>query len=305
MCDSEGSSIRRVPFDRKEPVTTLVGTSNLPNGQSLFAFGDKDGIGANARLQHPLGVVYHGDRLLIADSYNHKIKEIHQTGTDKGEIKTLHGVSRAGDKLDPLEFHEPAGLAIARNVLYVADTNNHRIVTIDMVSGETGELEIAGLTPPEANSNTEETLAETPPVTTPGQTVQPLSSLPVSINVALPDHYKLNPEYPHSVTISSGDKLLAKADQAIRITARGEGTTLQAEIPLQPEASQGTLEVSARFGYCRDGKGGLCKVETYRWSIPVTVAANGAPTLELATPLPSELPAAEPDEADQDSLSSE
>lgn len=301
VCDSEGSSIRRVPFDRKEPVTTLVGTSNLPNARSLFEFGDQDGIGANARLQHPLGVVYHGDRLLIADSYNHKIKEIHQTGTDKGEIKTLHGQSKPGNKLDPVEFHEPAGLAIARNVLYVADTNNHRIVTIDLVSGETGALEIAGLTPPEASGSGEETLAETPAVTAPAQKVQPLSPLPLSIQVALPEHYKLNPEFPHSVTVSSGDNLLAEMGKPIRIETRGEGTTIQGEISLQREVSQGTLEVSARFGYCRDGKGGLCKVETVRWTIPVSVASDGAAALQLATTPPKE-PAAE---ASEDSLSSE
>ena len=41
-----------------------------------LSFGDVDGSGDNVRLQHPLGVVSLGDKVLIADTYNHKIKEL-------------------------------------------------------------------------------------------------------------------------------------------------------------------------------------------------------------------------------------
>lgn len=43
--------------------------------QNLFAFGDVDGKGADAKLQHPLGVAWApGQSLLyVADSYNHKV----------------------------------------------------------------------------------------------------------------------------------------------------------------------------------------------------------------------------------------
>ena len=44
--------------------------------QDLFAYGDKDGKGREARLQHPLGVACGGkDGLVyVADSYNHKAR---------------------------------------------------------------------------------------------------------------------------------------------------------------------------------------------------------------------------------------
>lgn len=43
--------------------------------QNLFAFGDVDGKGIDAKLQHPLGVCWdEGNSLLyVADSYNHKV----------------------------------------------------------------------------------------------------------------------------------------------------------------------------------------------------------------------------------------
>lgn len=42
--------------------------------QDLFAFGDEDGKGRDARLQHPMGVACRKDGLIyVADSYNHKV----------------------------------------------------------------------------------------------------------------------------------------------------------------------------------------------------------------------------------------
>jgi hypothetical protein len=37
-------------------------------------FGDKDGVGSKAQLQHPLGVLHSPAGLVyVADSYNHKV----------------------------------------------------------------------------------------------------------------------------------------------------------------------------------------------------------------------------------------
>lgn len=43
--------------------------------QNLFAFGDVDGKGVDAKLQHPLGVAWASEQnlLYVADSYNHKV----------------------------------------------------------------------------------------------------------------------------------------------------------------------------------------------------------------------------------------
>lgn len=44
--------------------------------QDLFAYGDVDGVGTGAKLQHPLavGIRYTPTpHLLVADSYNHKV----------------------------------------------------------------------------------------------------------------------------------------------------------------------------------------------------------------------------------------
>ena len=42
--------------------------------QNLFAYGDVDGKGIDAKLQHPLGVAVQDEStVIVADSYNHKV----------------------------------------------------------------------------------------------------------------------------------------------------------------------------------------------------------------------------------------
>src|SRR5262249_40053379 len=54
-----------------------------------------------------------------------------------------------GTRSVPATFFEPAGLSEAGGKLYVADTNNHSIRTIDLKTGTVATLAIAGLKPPE------------------------------------------------------------------------------------------------------------------------------------------------------------
>ncbi|MCA8999053.1 MAG: redoxin domain-containing protein, partial [Planctomycetaceae bacterium] len=114
VADSEGSAVRRLNTSPNGTVTTVAGTSELPAGQSLFAFGDVDGTAQAARFQHPLGVVFAAGRLYVADSYNHKIKVIDE---ETGLTTTWLGDGVAGTELQPARFSEPGGLAVAAGKL--------------------------------------------------------------------------------------------------------------------------------------------------------------------------------------------
>ena len=145
VCDSEGSAVRKVSVGTRGTVSTVVGTSDLQGGRSLFEFGDRDGIGSEVRLQHPLGVVYHDGKLFVADSYNQKIKEV---DLKSQQSTTWLGTGEAGDSLDPPQLSEPAGVSIANGKLYIADTNNHRICVVDLQTRKMSVLTIEGLKPP-------------------------------------------------------------------------------------------------------------------------------------------------------------
>src|SRR5439155_170527 len=87
VADSEASAVRAVEPGPGGAIRTIV-------GEGLFEFGDADGIGpASVRLQHPLGIAWHGDVLFVADTYNHKIKRLDPR---TGECRTLLGAGAPG-----------------------------------------------------------------------------------------------------------------------------------------------------------------------------------------------------------------
>src|SRR5262249_16907446 len=126
FADSEISSVRSGSLNPSGNVGTIV-------GKGLFDFGDVDGVGDSVRLQHPLGVVYVKGSLYVADTYNHKIKQINLNRRDfdvsalpedtqqprredapKYECRTFAGTrdrgTRDGDRKHA-QFNEPGGIS--------------------------------------------------------------------------------------------------------------------------------------------------------------------------------------------------
>jgi thiol-disulfide isomerase/thioredoxin len=142
VADSEGSAIRAVPLDGKGEVRTLVGKST--GFDRLFSFGDEDGVGDKARLQHALGVVFHDGKLFVADTYNSKIKVLDPA---QRSCTTYLG-GDAGGWLAGSLFSEPAGISVAGDRLYVADTNAHRIRVVDLKTKTVSTLALQGVEAP-------------------------------------------------------------------------------------------------------------------------------------------------------------
>src|SRR5262249_2910871 len=105
FADSETSAIRAVDL--------ASGGGGTPAGTGLFDFGDVDGVGDQVRLQHPLAVAVDGDGLVVADTYNHRLKRLDprtracRTWTGTGEPGLEDGA------LDAARFYEPSGLSLA------------------------------------------------------------------------------------------------------------------------------------------------------------------------------------------------
>ncbi|XP_013200443.1 NHL repeat-containing protein 2 [Amyelois transitella] len=138
IADSESSSIRRLALPTGQ-VSTLCGGDRNP--LNLFAFGDVDDIGIEAKLQHPLAVAYCESTkiLYIADTYNHKIKKV-DVSTQK--VSTLSPTMI--ETADPVKFNEPSGLSMSPDgkYLYIADTNNHSIKVLNLAKNVCQELRI-------------------------------------------------------------------------------------------------------------------------------------------------------------------
>ena len=134
FADSESSGARQVSWDPDGRVETFIGQIG-----NLFHFGDEDGGREQAKLQHPLDIAWLGDELYVADTFNHKIKQVY---TRMQSVKTLlGGLGDALGSFSETRLDEPGGLCAgpARSLL-VADTNNHRIVQLDMAGGRSREI---------------------------------------------------------------------------------------------------------------------------------------------------------------------
>jgi DNA-binding beta-propeller fold protein YncE len=131
VADSEGSAIREADLDPSGNVCTIVGLD-------FYVFGDVDGTGDQVRMQRPVGIAYQDGLLYVADTYNSKIKTV---DPETRRASTFLGTSEAGwrDGTEPL-FYDPSGLSIAVDKLYVADTNNHVIRVVDLVTREVSTL---------------------------------------------------------------------------------------------------------------------------------------------------------------------
>jgi thiol-disulfide isomerase/thioredoxin/sugar lactone lactonase YvrE len=124
VADSEVSGVREIDL-AKGAVTTLVGTG-------LFDFGFRDGVGKQAKMQHPLGIVGRDGALYVADTFNNAIRTIDLATKAVGTL-TLAGAGA---------LDEPSGLALDGDTLYIADTNHHRIVAANVRDGSAHEIKI-------------------------------------------------------------------------------------------------------------------------------------------------------------------
>lgn len=184
-------------------------------------------------------------------------------------------------ELEPLQLAEPAGLAIAGGKMYVADTNNHRIVVVDLATKKANELVIAGLSSPRP-ADVPQTIPSVPNVKTIDinrQELSAASAIDIQVDFSLPKGFKLNELLPVTYTLKAdGEQTLIPADHLdVKHESTTEGTTTKMSIATSRKTGEATLILSITYGYCRDGNGGVCKVATSHWKIPVILkdGANG------------------------------
>jgi len=273
VADSEGSSIRAVPFDVRERVETVVGTAHLPAGR-LFHFGDVDGPAEEAQLQHALGVAYSRGKIYVADTYNNKIRVVDaKTGT----TSTLAGTGKPGGSDDEGTFDEPAGIAVGEGIVWVADTNNHRIRKVDPSTGEVRSFEIPGLTPPERKAvRREPDFSDAKRIAAAAVRLKPIDGrITLQVQLVLPLGWKLNPRARMAYHLmvdgeqgplqrsAMGEKELDRPRQEFEVT-----------LPVDA-AGTDTLQVGFHFYYCEENDQGLCKVGSVLFTQPITVADDG------------------------------
>ena len=265
FADSESSTIRLADFEN-DLVTVVSGTTD----NSLFDYGDIDGDLGTNRLQHALGI--DGDaagNLYIADTYNSRIK-IARAG--ETSTHTLFGKGGSGGYQDGeshlAQFDEPGGLSYADGILYVADTNNHVIRTIDLEAGVVDTIEFVNL---------EALIIDDSRLTILGGNAGDKSIIMAGIHQVatgegalnlsfdLPADFKINPLIDSEVSVTWGEPI-----QQTSTTVTGKSVS----IPLQFSEDNTFVRADVTLYYCREGEEALCFIEVFNYFVTLEVAAE-------------------------------
>ncbi|MGC4003908.1 MAG: hypothetical protein QM811_12585 [Pirellulales bacterium] len=297
VADSEGSAIRSLGFDGKGPVKTLVGTPGV--NSALFNFGDIDGPTNKARFQHCIAVTHHEGKLYVADTYNNKIKVVDIAAKTASTFAGSGKEGKDDGAASIAAFDEPAGLAVAGGKLYVADTNNHLIRTVDLADGAVKTLTIAGLAAPgeaapapavAADPGKKPTFRNAKQVKLPEVAVKPADGqIELQVQLTLPAGWKMNDLAPtiYYVEAAAADGPIdRKAINLKQSNMEGKDTFT---IPLKVAAETGadTLTVSLNYNYCQGGPEGVCKFGAVVWTAPLKLDAAAK---ETKVPLPFTVP---------------
>lgn len=272
--DPESSAVRRTFIDGSGPVETLTGTG-------LFDYGDEDGTGKDAKLQHAQGIDVADGQLFIGDTYNHKVKTIELGGV---EVRTLAGAGRGradGDS-DEAQFDEPSGLGVAGSAVYVADTNNHAIRLVDRVTGQTRTLALSNLSVAQASApgrvaRVELATAEAAPGV---GTLQ--------VRITTPPGYHLNSLAPGRLRLSTGNEAVVELSEASLSWLTNE-PMVAFPVPVALGTGETTVTALIEAYYCRDGEEALCFIQQAEVVLQVRVSAGAsAGDISLSYELPEE-----------------
>lgn len=258
FADSEVSAVRYVDLADME-VHTVV-------GRGLFDFGDVSSSLFRTRLQHPLGVgVWNhtkdgGEGLVVADTYNHKVKLLDLA---KDQARVLLGVGRMEEAKSrgDLVLDEPGGVCVAQTasgvLVFVADTNNHRIIVADPTTGSWRELVIDGLMQ-------EATGAAAEDATSAAVTAALGKGLALRLFPTLPEGAEPNPEAPVSIRVSRAD-----GSVVAQRTVRAAVFPVTVEIPGTAVVDGAVLGVELNYAACTHGDYAICLPGSAAWRVTI------------------------------------
>lgn len=269
LADSETSAVRYLDLAAGR-VHTLAGTG-------LFDFGDVDGARDVARLQHPIGVSHGSAGLLVADTYNNKIKRVDE---QTGAVRTWFA------EADGVTLREPAGLCqLGDGRVIVADTNQHRLVAITHGGRGAHVLGLEGVTAPAVLAPAADASAARV-VLLPRAEV-PAGDVTLRVRLATPPGFDLSEGSRFGLRLVASDGLEApRDDQGFEVHGPRRG------IPVRLRATGATAEASLELHVdavlCSHGDAAACWPVEQTWRLPITIApASQARALDVTLMLPS------------------
>ncbi len=270
VAEPEASAVQRIGLGDDKQVTTIV-------GKGLFVFGDKDGSRKHALLQHDLGIALWNGKLLVADTYNNKIKEI---DPETGRTTTFLGNGKSGYKDGTgkeAEFDEPGGLSVAGNWLYIADTDNHLIRKANLKTREVETLQLTNLDKLEMprESDHPQKIVELP-----ARSIAPGTDQ-ISFTLTIPGDYHFNRQASNQFILSFDQPAAAFSGKKQAVLTLSK-TDFPLTIPVDLSGKQPQILFIDVYAYfCRNGNDALCRYTSYRYKIPLNYSENGHHRIQI------------------------
>lgn len=260
FADSEVSAVRRANV-KTTAVETLVGTG-------LFDFGDRTGSFNRTLLQHPLGVAIHNGDVIVADTYNHKIKRLDLESKQSSDVIGSGKPSRQTEDSGELSLYEPGGLSVSGNWLYIADTNHDRIIRMSLSDRRWSEFHLMGLRSMESLMLKHDFEAEAT------VNFQRGSDLTLLLNVSLPSGVHLNRDAPVGYAVAGGDS-------ALEGLAANTELPVRVMLPASTLSDKAELSVMLSLAYCTDKNMGLCVPISVGWKVFLQESPDATQEAEL------------------------
>ena len=272
--DPEASAIRSIELGSNGQLTTLI-------GEGLFSWGDTVGDSEATKLQHAVGIELLGGNLYVADTYNHRIKIIDSQANNSrvvagnGEPGLTDGFGGAA------QLDEPSGLSGADGTLFIADTNNHRIRTLDIATGELTTLEFSNQ---QAAALLRRTAADEI-VTFPLQTVSP-GTLDLTVELFVPTAYEFNSDGTFVLDIEIQNASMSRIEG--RSSYQAQGPTMPQQFSLIIEEEEDLrIQADATVFYCPARNATFCLLRHVQLAVPIAVEDSGVKTISLTHELPT------------------
>ncbi|MBM35681.1 MAG: hypothetical protein CL460_00745 [Acidimicrobiaceae bacterium] len=272
--DPEASAIRSIELGNDGQLTTLI-------GKGLFSWGDEVGTQQETMLQHAVGIEMVGNDLYIADTYNHRIKVI-DLATGNSRLVAGSGLPGSRDGVgEAAQLAEPSGLSVADEILFVADTNNHRIRTLNT---NTGQLNTFVLSNQKAAALLHRTAADEI-VTLPQKIIAP-GVLDVTVDLVVPDGYEFNSDGTFVLDIRIDNAMNSRI--AGRNSYRAQGPDMPQGFSLIIEEEENMrIQADATVFYCPAEDAAFCLLRHVQIDVPVLVRDFGATKISLSYRLPT------------------
>ncbi|KAL7588310.1 hypothetical protein Lser_V15G39866 [Lactuca serriola] len=269
IADSESSSIRALNLTTGG--SRLVVGGDPVFSDNLFKFGDRDGIGSEVLLQHPLGVLCGKDgQIYVADSYNHKIKKV-DPATKK--VSTIAGTGKAGFKDGSAlsaQLSEPAGIVEAdTGRLFIADTNNSLIRYLDLnkEDAEVVTLELKGVRPPAPKSRSPIRLRKRNSADTQTIIIDGGSSNEgdLSLQISVPEGYHFSKEARSKFSVEIEPENAAVFDP-LDGNLSADGTAILHFKRSSPSPTMGRVNCKVLVYYCKEDE--VCLYQSLVFEVP-------------------------------------